>query len=388
MNLILIWHVFLFMSWENSICSVLNFNKRYFTLNKLEYNFNNDYSSNKKTPYKISRLDNKCKYVLGKAGPNKHSHVLAFEQLNSAKVITASKINEILVFCDVKISDEELKYLVNIPSFKLNNLDRKMVTKQIIKNKLGTAHGKQRSTGVYIFTHLTTGKKYVGSSTELALRLNGYINFTHRKTGLLIPLLIKEKLCNFSLEIFPLSENYRKGWEIALEQYYLLDSSYNLNTIKVANNPGGSNAKSLYMYNRDMSILYYSSLQQIDFIRKFNIHHTTFTKHLNNATYYLGKYLFSREPVLTAKIKDLNDLDLFLMLKKDRLKFNRSKPLTSSAKSVVLKEVNDKNNIIMLASLAKCLEYLKNKGISANQKTLIKYINAGKSYQGYICKFV
>jgi hypothetical protein len=83
------------------------------------------------------------------------------------------------------------------------------------------------------------------------------------------------------------------------------------------------------MYNRDMTILYYNSTQQIDFIRKFNIHHTTFTKHLNNGTYYLGKYLFLREPVLTAKVKDISDLDLALMLENDRIKFNKNKPLNS-----------------------------------------------------------
>jgi hypothetical protein len=33
----------------------------------------------------------------------------------------------------------------------------------------------------------------VGSSLELATRLNGYITGTHKKTGLLIPLLKKEK---------------------------------------------------------------------------------------------------------------------------------------------------------------------------------------------------
>ena len=45
------------------------------------------------------------------------------------------------------------------------------------------------------------------------------------------------------------------------------------------------------MYNRNISILYYSSIQQIDLIRKFNIYYTTFTKHLNNTIYYLGKYI-------------------------------------------------------------------------------------------------
>lgn len=348
--------------------------------------FNN--SGDKNFPSEKSKFDNKWKNILGRTGPNRHSHVIAFEQLNSGKPVIASKINEILAYCNITISDAKLKYLLNTPSFLLMNLNKKNVIRQILKDKLGIPYGKQKIPGIYIFTHLTTGKKYVGSSTELALRLNGYINLTHKESGLLIPLLKKEQLKNFSLQVFPFCDNYRKGWEMVLEQYYLLDPSYTLNTIRVANNPSASNTKSLYMYNRDTSILYYSSTQQIDFIRKFNIHHTTFTKHLDNATYYLGKYLFTREPVLTAKVKDLNSLELSSMLEKDRLKFNINKPLMSLAKPIVLTDANNKNDVIVLPSLGKCIEYLKNKSLPANQITLIKYINSGKSYHGYFCKFV
>ena len=380
---------------KNSISFGLNFNKCYSNCCgcvsqvacKLDSNFNN--SGDKNSPDKKSKFDNKWKNILGRIGPNRHSHVIAFEQLNSGKPVTASKINEILAYCNITISDEKLKYLLNTPSFLLVDLNKKNVIRQILKDELGTPYGKQKIPGIYTFTHLSTGKKYVGSSTELAIRLNGYINLTHKESGLLIALLKKEQLKNFSLQVFPFRDNYRKGWEMVLEQYYLLDPSYTLNTIRVVNNPSGSNTKSLYMYNRDMSILYYSSTQQIDFIRKFNIHHTTFIKHLNNATYYLGKYLFTREPVLTAKVKDLNYLELSSMLEKDRLKFNINKPLMSLAKPIELTDANNKNNnIIILPSLGKCIQYLKNKGLPANQVTLIKYINLGKSYHGYFCKFV
>jgi hypothetical protein len=276
--------------------------------------------------------------------------------------------------------------LLNTPSFVLTDLNKK-ITKEILKEKLGLPHSKQRIPGIYIFTHLTTGRKYVGSSSELALRLNGYINLTHRENGLLIPLLKKEQLKTFSLQVFPFYDNYIKGSEIVLEQYYLLDPSFTLNTIRVANNPSGSNAKSLYMYSRDMSILYYNSTQQIDFIRKFNVHHTTFTKHLNNGTYYLGKYLFLREPVLTAKVNNMLDSDLALMLEKDRVKFNKNKPLNSLSKPVILTDVNNLNNTIILPSLGKCVEYFQDKGLSSSQITLVKYILSGKAYNGYICKF-
>jgi hypothetical protein len=300
--------------------------------------------------------------------------------------VTANTINSILAYCNITITEKELQDLLNTSSFIIKNINNKVITKKILNDKLGLPNSKKRIPGIYIFTHLTTGKKYVGSSSELALRLSGYINLRHKESGLLIPLLKKEQLRNFSLQVFPLDINYVKGSELVLEQYYLLDPSFTLNTIRVANNPSGSNAKNLYMYNRDMSILYYSSTQQIDFIRKLNIHHTTFTKHLNNGTYYLGKYLFLREPVLTAKVENKNDLELSLMLEKDRLKFNKNKPLNKLSKSVLITDIND-NNSVILPSLDKSIEYLRKKGLVANRITLIKYINASKPYKGYLCQF-
>lgn len=140
------------------------------------------------------------------------------------------------------------------------------------------------------------------------------------------------------------------------------------------------------MYNRDMSILYFSSTQQIDFIRKLNVHHTTFTKHLENGTYYLDKYLFSRIPVLTAKVKDISDLDL--ILEKDRIKYNKNKPLSSLSKPVILADVNNLENTIVFPSLGKCVEYLQSKNLSASQPTLVKHIHSGEAYNGYLCKFI
>jgi len=144
----------------------------------------------------------------------------------------------------------------------------------------------------------------------------------------------------------------------------------------------------VYMYNRDMTILYLFSTKQIDFIRKLNVHHITFSKHLENGTYYLGKYLFLRVPVLTAKVKDMSDSDLALMLEKDRVKYNKNKPLNSLSKPIILTDVNNVENTVVLNSLGKCVEYLHNKGLSASQVTLVKHINLGKAYKGYLCEYV
>lgn len=290
--------------------------------------------------------------------------------------------------------------MINSPRLILNELDKKE-TMQILRDKLGSPFipplrggRKVQIPGVYIFTHKITGAKYVGSSSQLATWLYGYLKERHRPVGQLIPLL-KDNLSNFTLEVIVLNKNNYKfssppprggGTEIVLEQYYLLDPSFSLNTVKVANNPSGSNAKPLFMYNRDKSILYYYSMQQKDFINNFNIHYVTFNKHLNNGTYYLGKYSFSREPVLTAKVKEMSDLELVSMLEKDRVKYNKNKPVNSLSKSILL--VDDKNNTELFLSLGKCIEFLRNKGFPANQKTLVKRINSGESYHGYKIKFV
>ena len=234
----------------------------------------------------------------------------------------------------------------------------------------------------------------MGSSSQLALRLSGYLNYTHKPTGKFIPLLFKEKISNFTLEIIPLVNNYNFRSEIVLEQYYLLDPSFTLNTVKVANNPSGSNAKPLFMYNRDKTILYYSSTQQIDFIKNLNISHFTFSKHLKKGSYYLGKYLFTREAELQAKVKDISIIKLALQLEKDRKLFNKNKPLNSLSRSVLMcldsKFIasGKEDNSMLFFSIGKCVEHLESKGLTATQTTLVKYIYTGKSYHGYIFKYV
>lgn len=298
------------------------------------YCSNSNNSPNNNEPPKNDK--DKWKVILGRSGPHQHSHRLAIEQIESGKPVTAKTINDILAYCDIRITDDILTDLINSPRLILNELDKKE-TMQILTDKLGSPFGKVHTPGVYIFTHKITGAKYVGSSSQLAVRLYGYLKERHRSIGQLIPLL-KDNLSNFTLEVIVLKDvknNYEFRPEIVLEQYYLLDPSFNLNTVKVANNPSGSNAKPLFMYNRDKSILYYYSMQQKDFINNLNIHYVTFNKHLNNGTYYLGKYSFSREPVLTAKVKEMSDLELVSMLEKDRIKYNKNKPVNSLSKSIL-----------------------------------------------------
>jgi len=325
--------------------------------------------------------------ILGRKGPNLYAHQLADIQIKSGKAISVGVLNEILAYSNILVSEDTLNSLINMPRFVFTNLD-KIETRGLIQDKLGLPplRGKTQIRGVYIFTCIDTNEKYVGSSSQLAFRLRGYFNQTHKISGKLIPLIKAKSLASFKLEVICLPDYPEFRPEIVLEQYFLLDPSFNLNTIKVSNNPSGSSSKPLYMYNRDKSILYYFTLQQKDFISKLNISHFTFTKHLEKGTYYLGKYLFLREKVKTAEVINIPLPDIALMLQKDRVKFNKNKPLGSLTKAVLLIDIHKEE--ILCESLGKCVKYIKSKNIPASQATLVKYLNTKIAYHGYICKSV
>ena len=54
------------------------------------------------------------------------------------------------------------------------------------------------------------------------------------------------------------------------------------------------------MYNEDCTKLIYQSDIWEDFIFKLGIHHSTLTKCIKDGELYLGKYIFSEKPILSA----------------------------------------------------------------------------------------
>lgn len=326
---------------------------------------------------------------MGKKGNNVYAHELAKAQIKSLKPITVKVLNEILAYSNLLVSEETLKSLLNMPILVFNDLHKKN-TRDLIYKKIGLPHSKIQQRGVYIFTCLDTNQRYVGSSSVLALRLRNYFNRAGlnrllKNSGKLIPLIEEKGLSRFKLEIICLPNYPELKPEIVLEQYFLLDPLFNLNTIRVSNNPSGSTAKPLYLYNRDRSILYYYTLQQKDFISKLNIDHTTFTKHLTKGSYYLGKYLFLRERIDTAKVTEMTLPEIAIMLQQDRVKFNRSKPINSLSKSVLLIDIETKQEI-KFESLGKCVKFFSSKGLPVSQVTLVKRLDTNIPYRGYICK--
>jgi hypothetical protein len=314
-----------------------------------------------------------------------YAHELANAQIRSGKPVSIRVLNEILAYSNILVSEETLNSLINIPRLIFNDL-HKEETINLINEKLGLPLSKIQPRGVYIFTYIKTNQKYVGSSCQLAFRLRRYLNKTQKNIGKLNPLIEEKGLSQFRLEVICLPNFPELKPEIVLEQYFLLDPSFNLNTIRVANNPSGSSAKSLYLYNRDKTILYYYTLQQKDFISKLNISHITFTKHLTKGSYYLGKYLFSRERVNTAKVTEMTLPEIALMLQQDRVKF-RNKTVNGLSKPVTLVNLVNEEKI-ELVSLGKCVEFFSSKGFPVSPKTLVKRLNTNIPYHGYLilCK--
>lgn len=183
--------------------------------------------------------------VLGKKGYLRVSSLLANKYIKESKHITATEVNKVLAFSDIKITQNVLDKILNKPRIKFSNLDANTIRSNTFLDSIGTVRSKIQVPGVYMWTHISSGNMYVGSSSTLARRLIGYFNNTHKDTGKLIPLIKKEGINAFNLEVIPLIYNYVINQEISLEQYFLLHSKFNLNTLKVINNFSGARSKPL-----------------------------------------------------------------------------------------------------------------------------------------------
>lgn len=258
----------------------------------------------------------KKKWWLALDKPIQNIQFKAVDFIKSGKTVNANVINSILSIYNLHVTDESLNDLINTPVIIFNDLHKDLNKDSVFKDKLGEAYGKAVA-GVYIFTHKETGAKYVGSSVQLATRLSGYLKKSYKVYGKFLPFLTSEGLDKFTLTIMPLYSSPVLKPELILEQYFLLDPSFNLNLSRVANVPNFNN-KEMYMYNSDKTILIYHSSSIKDFLVKFGIWYKAILNNLETGTYYLGKYAFSSVPILTAKPAEYSDEDIKKMLAKDR----------------------------------------------------------------------
>jgi hypothetical protein len=219
---------------------------------------------------------------------------------------------------------------------------------------------------------------YVGSSHSIARRLSGYFKGTHESVGRFIPLLRKEGLNTFTLDVIVLNEEYYEGLELCLEQYFLLHNKYDLNTLRVVNNISGSRSKALFLYTKDLSQLIFSSEKPEDFIFKLGIHHSIIQRSLKYEDVYLGKYIFTDYLIKGIKLSNLTEAEVLIMLEEDRLA-----ALPKEGRQIKLIAEGNDSDVQTFSSIKDCLEFLKSKDRSANKSTFYKYLGSGKFYKGF-----
>jgi hypothetical protein len=201
---------------------------------------------------------------------------------------------------------------------------------------------------------------------------------------------------------------------LILEQYFLLNKEFNLNTLRVVN-AGSSKGDAVYVYDLTCSTLYYQAKSKIDLKRVLNIHTETTKKYLDSRIPYLNKFLLLSCFIPTASISNLSTEELIDIMQKERqdmytLGTRRSiavelkilPPMggnppprgvlhipnfvgdTEEEGNTFVDHVGHTLNFDFLTS---CIEYLKGLGLTIKRDTLTRYIKMGKVFHNFSCKY-
>lgn len=121
-----------------------------------------------------------------------------FYSENNHNRITSEVINKVLSNQGVSITQKELNVLLTIKGVTFD-LPFNSQTLPALFGLVGKPKSRRPKSGIYIFTHLATGRKYVGSSNSISRRLEQYFNpnpLFYKEYGLLLPLIKKEGVSN------------------------------------------------------------------------------------------------------------------------------------------------------------------------------------------------
>lgn len=230
---------------------------------------------------------------------------LALQHVESGQPTTSLVISKILSNQNVVVTESKLNLLLKVKGVEFD-LPISLSEKSILLAKLTGKSKYSGFFGVYMFIHKKTGDKYVGSSNLLRRRMNYYFKGNFVLGGKFLPLLDKEGLKAFKLRIFKLdSKKFSSQDALILEQYFLLNKEFNLNTLRVVN-AGSSKGDSVYIYDLTCSTLYYKAKSKIDLKRVLKIHPETCKKFLDSKIPYLNKFLLLSYPLSSASIGNIS----------------------------------------------------------------------------------
>lgn len=196
----------------------------------------------------------------------KNPQCLGLEHINSANSTSSSVINKILLNQNLVVTDSKLEELLKVKGVEMDLPVYTPEGYQVLDKLTGKSAYKGFS-GVYVFTHKNTGQNYVGSSNLLRRRINFYFKGDLPLVGKLLPLLKKEGIKAFKLTIYKLDRSkFSIKDALILEQYFLLNDKFNLNTLKIVN-AGSSKSDAVYVYDLTCSTLYYHAMSKIELKR-------------------------------------------------------------------------------------------------------------------------
>lgn len=318
-----------------------------------------------------------------------NSEFLALKHIDSGKPTTSSILNEILLNQNLSVTDSKLKKLLKVKGVEVDLPIDTQKKNQLLAELTGKSKYKGFS-GVYIFIHKNTGHKYVGSSNLLRRRMDYYFKRDYPLSGKFFPLLHKEGLKAFKLIIFKLDSNIFSSKDaLLLEQYYLLNKEFNLNTLRVVN-AGSSKGDAVYVYDLTCSTLYYHAKSKIELKRVLKIHTETSKKYVDSKIPYLNKFLLLSYLIPTASTSNIHVEKLVDMMEKERKDMYTLGTRRSIPVELEIKEGNtfiEKAGTLNFDSLTSCIEYLRRLGLTIKRDTLAKYIKNEKVFHNFLCKY-
>jgi len=312
------------------------------------------------------------------------------------KDITVDVLNYLLKNQKVSITEAELAILKNIPGviFKLPLNDQ---TYPSFEGLVGKPNIRGIKAGVYIFTHIASGAKYVGSSNSLSRRLDQYFTFKHfnqKNSGLLIPLIKEEGFEAFNLEVLVIPENIGLEFKdsnnlnfnfpyLFLEQYYLLlhAEKFNLNTQRIVNfrvNQG----KTVYLYSLDGKILYYCGNSLHGIKGALGIHYATCTNCIKTGNSYLDFFKITMNFSDGAERTKLSLQELLELIDRKKKEVLQKRTSIKFSKAILIRK-EDQEQTLEFSSITMTVKHLKSIGAHADRNQIAKYLDTGISYKGY-----
>ena len=316
---------------------------------------------------------------------------LALEHINSGKPTTSSVINKVFLNQNLSVTDSKLEELLKVKGIEMDLPISTPENHQLLGQLTGKSKYKGFS-GVYIFIHKDSGQKYVGSSNLLRRRIDYYFKGDFSLAGgKFLAMLRMEGLKAFKLIIFKLDSNkFSNQDSLILEQYFLLDKEFNLNTLRVVN-AGSSKGDAVYVYDLACSTLYYHAKSKIELKRILKIHTETSKKYVDSKIPYLNKFLLLSYPIANTSLSNLSIEGLVDIMQKERQDMYTLGTRRSISVELEIKKgntfVDSWGHTLNFDSLTSCIEYLRESGLTIKRDTLIKYIKDEKVFQNFLCKY-